>query len=99
MAVSAAGFVEKFKEFDEINTELPETVARALTAAQAYCSAAVWGDRYEDGVYCKAAHLLALTGFGENARIKGTTKTIYGQQFQEMLTALPLRLMVSGGLP
>lgn len=97
MAITATDFVSSYKEFEEINELAPETVAAALLRAQAFCSASVWGDRYEAGVFCKTAHLLAMSPFGENARIAGKNETAYGEVFKEMLRALPIRLMVSGG--
>lgn len=45
----------------------------------------------------KAAHLLAMSPMGENARLeKGSRETTYGIVFQELLRALPLRGFVTG---
>lgn len=97
MAIDNASFVAAYPEFDEINDLAPASITSALTRAQAFCSAAVWGDRYEAGVFVKAAHLLAMTPFGENARIAGSNATAYGETFKEMVRALPMRIIVSGG--
>jgi len=97
MAITATDFVAAFPEFDEINDVAPTAVSGALTRAQAYCSATVWGDRYEAAVFTKAAHLLCMTPFGENARIDAKAATAYGETFKEMLRALPMRILVSGG--
>lgn len=97
MAIDAASFVANFPEFEEINDVAPAAVAGALLRAQAYVSATVWGTRYEAAVFTKAAHLLCMTGFGENARIDSKAATAYGQTFTEMVRALPIRILVSGG--
>lgn len=97
MAIDAASFVANFPEFEEINEVAPAAVTGALLRAQAYVSSTVWGPRYEAGVLTKAAHLLCMTGFGENARIDSKAATAYGETFKEMLRALPLRILVSGG--
>ena len=45
----------------------------------------------------KAAHLLAMSPMGENARLdKSGRETTYGVVFNEMLRALPLRGFVVG---
>lgn len=97
MAIDAASFVASFPEFDEINDLKPEMVTGALTRAQAFCSLKVWGDRYEAAVFAKAAHILAMSPLGENLRIDAKQATAYGVLFKEMLRALPIRMMVSGG--
>lgn len=97
MAIDAASFVAAFPEFEEINDLRPDAVTGALTRAQAFVSAKIWADRYEQGVFTKAAHLLCMTAFGENARIDSKAATAYGETFKEMLRALPIRLIVSGG--
>lgn len=97
MAITSADFVATYPEFDEINDVAPASVSKALLRAQAFCSASIWVDRYEAGVFAKAAHLLAMTPFGENARIDAKQVTAYGVVFDEMVRALPIRLMVSGG--
>lgn len=97
MAVSTAGFVAQFPEFEEALELKPEMVERAVARAQAFVSARVWGDRYEDGVYTKAAHLLAMGASGELLRIDAKQATAYGVTFDEMVRALPIRLLVAGG--
>ena len=97
MAIDNATFVATYAEFEEINDLRPAVVTSALTRAQAFVSQTVWGDRYEAGVFAKAAALLAQTGFGENARIQGTQKSIYDVTFSDMVRALPMRVLVSGG--
>jgi len=97
MTVGVAGFVASFPEFEEAADLKPDMVEAALKRAQAFVSARVWGDRYEQGVYQKAAHLLAMSALGENLRIDAKQATAYGVVFDEMVRALPIRLMVAGG--
>lgn len=97
MSITATDFVASFPEFEEINELRPSAVTGALLRAQAFVSQQYWADRYEQGVFTKAAHLLAMTAFGENARIDAKAATAYGEVFKEMVRALPLRVMVSGG--
>jgi hypothetical protein len=97
MAVDADSFVANFPEFAEILELKPETVDAVLLRAKAFCSQRLWGERYEAGVFQKAAHLLAMTAFGENLRIDGQKATAYGVVFDEMVRALPVRIMVAGG--
>lgn len=95
MALDVATFVDKFPEFDEIGTASPGTITQAIADAKHFVSAPIWGARYESGVLYKAAHLLAMSPFGEGARLdkKGDNST-YGVVFDSMLRALPNRMMV-----
>ena len=96
MALDAAAFISEFPEFADVNTANPALVARTLRAAAAYCDATLWGARYRDGVFTKCAHLLSLSPFGESARLaKGSKETIYSIQFDDMIAALPVRMLVT----
>lgn len=95
MALDVATFVDKFPEFDEIGAISPATVEQAIADAKHFCSASIWGSRYESAVLYKAAHLLAMSPFGEGARLdkKGEQST-YGVVFDNMLKALPARMLI-----
>jgi len=97
MAVDVASFVAVYPEFRETGELVPDMLERVLRDARAFCSARVWGDRYEAGVFAKAAHLLAMSPLGENLRIDAKQQTAYGVVFAEMVKALPLRVLVAGG--
>lgn len=97
MAVDAATFVLNFPEFREINATAPEVIANALAEAATFCDPAIWGPRYNSGVMRKAAHLLCMTPFGENARLAEGTQSVHGIVFEEMLRSLPFRVAVAGG--
>jgi hypothetical protein len=96
MAIDNATFVERFPEFAEIDTSYPAQVTARLDAAKHFVSASLWGSRYEDGVFYKAAHLLAMSPLGENARLESGVDTTYDVVFRSMLLSLPVRGLVSG---
>lgn len=97
MAINSTDFLATYPEFEEIFAVRPNVITAQLRTAQAFCSERLWGDRYAAGVYCKAAHLIAMTPFGENARLKGGVSTTYQAVFKEMVSALPVRVAVAGG--
>ena len=94
--VTAATFVSKFPEFQEIHETVPAVVENALDEAKHFVDATTWGSRYQAGVFRKAAHLLCMSAFGENARISGERASVHGVVFEEMLRALPIRIAVGG---
>lgn len=97
MAVTAAAFVSRFPEFTDTNDVAPGAIEAALSTAATFVSSTRWGSRYEDAVMYKAAHLLAMSPMGENARLeKGSEKTTYGVVFDSMLRALPVRFLTPG---
>jgi hypothetical protein len=96
MAVDAATFVASFPEFEEIYDLRPAVVENALTEATTFCDAVTWGTRYQSGVFRKAAHLLCMSAFGENARISGDKDSVHGRVFDQMLLSLPIRIAVAG---
>jgi len=99
VSLDVAGFVARYPEFSEVGELAPAMVTSAINSAKNFVSQSLWGARYEEGVLCKAAHLLAMTPMGENARLdKSSPETTYGLVFKEMLRALPVRFMVSGRL-
>lgn len=99
MAIDRASFLQLFPEYNEVNDEpmCQPMIDRCLRDAQIFVDAAVWGDRYEAGVFYKAAHLLAMSPFGENARLQGDrTSSVYSVVFEDMLKALPVRGVCAG---
>lgn len=95
--MDTAGFLVEFPEFVLINTQKPALIPATLARAAAHVSARVWGNRYDRGVYLKCAHFLAMSPFGETARLtKGTNvTTVYEQQFTDELRALPIRMFTT----
>lgn len=105
MAVDRDTFVLNFPEFTEMASDgsgdlplgAPEVIDRALRDAARFVGRKQWGTRYEDGVFVKAAALLALTPFGENMRLKGTMSSPYAEMFRDMQRSLPYRFALTGG--
>lgn len=82
MAVSVLQFKAEFPEF--ANTENALIQSR-LTMATARVNSTVWGSRQNDGIKMLAAHLIALSPLGEQAKLKHENRgTIYGDQFEAM---------------
>ncbi len=99
MSIDAATFVSERPEFKEAYEESGSTavITSALRDAAMFVDSAVWGDRYQGALFVKTAELLAMTPFGENARLKGAPDSSgYAVIFNQMLLALPMRVMVSG---
>ena len=63
-------FTRRFPEWDQIRLDAPEIIETAISDAEQFVDAAVWGSRYAAGLAYKAADLLAGGPFGENARLK-----------------------------
>ncbi len=96
MTVSAATFLVEFPEFGPTNTQRPGLIEAKLAHAQRFVSTRLWGDRYDRAVYLKAAHLLAMSPFGENARLSKTSpETVYSVLWDQELEALPVRMWTS----
>lgn len=99
MVIDGATFVLEYPEFLECYDTAPRLIQRALRQGAAFCDSGVWGSRYADGVFCKAAEILAMTPFGENARLKGDPSTSgYAITFAQMLQSLPIRIGLAGGV-
>lgn len=95
MAVSVSGFLAEFPEFVLTNTNFSALVLAKLTAATPHVSRTLWADRYEHAVYLKTAHMLAMSPNGESMRLhKYSEKTVYSQQWDEEIRALPVRMLV-----
>ncbi len=98
MAVTLATFVETFPEFKATADDVSLTpyVQSKLDAAARHVSAAVWGSQYEYAVMLKAAHMLAMSPYGEKMRLnKNSKETVYGVLFAEELRALPIRMLIT----
>lgn len=88
-------FVQRFPEWADVADAKPELIETALADAAQFVDATLWGRRYDAGLAYKAADLLGASPFGENARLKDDpTKTTYGQRFEEMRRALPVRVLL-----
>jgi hypothetical protein len=94
MAIDTASFLQRFPEFTQTNDENPTLIPACLQDATYFCDPVRWGNRYEAGVFCKAAHLVSMHPFGLSARLSKTdAATIYSSLFDDMKLALPVRMM------
>jgi hypothetical protein len=98
MSVDAATFALEYVEFANVNTSHPAMVARALRLAATEVDADVFLEAYQDAVFLKAAHALALSPFGENLRA-GYDKndSPYLAQYILLRNARVDRVLVGGG--
>ena len=82
MAVSLDAFTTQFKEFQGVDATLLQA---QLSAAVLSVDATVWGAKADQGVYYLAAHMLALSPFGQNARmVDAKGQTTYWIHFRRL---------------
>jgi len=80
LVLSVRKFQNRFPEFKETDAV---QVQRALEDSQGTLDATTWGDRLEQGIAYQAAHLLAMSPLGEQAKLSLEKRgTIYGQRFE-----------------
>jgi hypothetical protein len=79
---NAASFKARWAEF----ASTPDaTVEAALAEAGRRCSAAVFGDRHDDAVGLRAAHLLSVSPFGQQARLESDkAETVYMAEWRQL---------------
>lgn len=80
--MSLAEFRVRFPEF----TQTPDALVSAkLTEAERSVSQEVWGETAYDGAYYRAAHLLAVSVFGQNARlVSNAGETTYNTEYKRL---------------
>jgi hypothetical protein len=84
MALAVADFLKVFPEFNALYAEDPTYVSAALARAERRVSDS-WGDRRDDVVGYTAAHQLALSPYGRNARmIDGKNVSTYSVELEKM---------------
>lgn len=98
MAVTAAEFKVRFSEFSEVAST---DIDPKLADAKAFLDEAAWGttDRYERAVYYLAAHLLAISPYGQQLQlVNDSGKTVYGEfYYTHLLPMIGRRGQISGG--
>ncbi len=88
--------------FDSFTTSHPEFIPAGedlieakVAAAVLQVDAEVWGDKVDLGVELTAAHLLAMSPFGQNARlVPEDGVTIYERQLRRMQMQVGHRALV-----
>lgn len=83
MEVSAAAFLIDFPEFDRVDRLLIE---RKLVLAEKFTPESTWGTNWRDGIMLYAAHLIASTPLGQQARLENDDKyeTTYLQERRDL---------------
>lgn len=98
MAVTAAEFKVRFKEFSDVDDA---DITPKLDDAQAFLDEKAFGttDRYERAVYYRAAHLLAISPYGKQLQLTNEDgRTVYGDFYdQKILPLIHRRGQISGG--
>ncbi len=82
MAVTEDDFIARFPEFEEAGV----TISVVLDEAVRRTDGDIFGNKTDDAVMYRAAHLLAISPFGQNARMvakDGTT--IYGNELEKLI--------------
>ena len=79
MAVDRRSFLARFPEFEPAPRAMIE---EALDEGARNVDAQVWGSKTNDGIRWKTAHLLAISPFGQQARLVSKDgSTTYGVRF------------------
>lgn len=88
------------QRFPELASTPSGVIKLALETAGRECAEAVWGARHGEGCSYYAAHLIALrvrqVGASVNQAVAGPSggtglgSTFYGQQYQDLLSTLPI---------
>lgn len=89
-----ADFRENFPEMDKATDAL---VQAKLDQAIRRLDASVWGDTLADGQLYLAAHLVAISPFGRNAKLVAKDgSTIYGEIYERLAKAAASGFRVAG---
>lgn len=97
MAVTLASFRVAFPEFEGADDSL---VQAKLDEAVLALDERVFGARFDEAVRYRAAHTLAISPFGQNARLVAKDgSTTYGTQFDAVCRACAGGPWVVGQLP
>ena len=81
-ATSSHAFRVRFPEFADLADSL---VTAKIGEAQRRCDAGLWGSKYQDGVFYLAAHLLAISPFGQDARLsQANNETVYYSEHKRL---------------
>lgn len=86
MAVDATDLVTRFPEFTPAVSANPAMVDAAIAEAARRIDVDVWGTKSDDGTLYLAAHLLAISPFGQNARLQSKAgESTYGNEHARMV--------------
>jgi len=93
MAVTLGAFTTQFKEFQGVD---PTLLQAQLDAAALSVDRTIWGAKADQGTYYLAAHMLALSPFGQNARmVDAKGQTTYWVHFRRLRSEVTSGFRVS----
>ena len=85
MPLTVDTFKIRFPEFSDADVPL---VSQKLDQASRGMDATVWGDLFDDGQAQKAAHLLALSPYGQQSGLRmgagANQRTVYQEEFDKL---------------
>lgn len=75
-------FLARFREFEPAPRAMVE---ESIEEATRNVDSSVWRDKTQDGIRWKTAHLLAISPFGQQARlVSNDGSTTYGKHFEAL---------------
>lgn len=101
MALDSTTFLVRFPEFKRAPVELIES---KITEAELQIDSAIWGTKTDLGAGYLAAHLLALSPFGQHARLvpanqkptRGEALTTYEREYKRLVGIVSSGFRVTG---
>ncbi len=94
MAVNVATFLNAFPEFRKADQE---EVRAKIGFATADVAAGTWGNRADEGIMYRTAHLLSIAPQGAQARLKSENRnTPYGVQYTELQKRVAWQVRTAG---
>lgn len=92
--MTVATLLERFPEFTDVNAEHPALISAKLAEAGRRVSASVTGDLYQDLVAYLAAHLIATSPQGQQARLASEAgSSTYWVVYQGLSRTVPTPTM------
>ena len=92
--MTVAAFLESFPEFTDVHAEYPTLLDAKLGEAGRRVSASVTGDLYPDLVGYLAAHLVATSPQGQQARqASDKGRTTYLDEYERLSRVVPIGTM------
>jgi hypothetical protein len=83
--LTSASFVQEFPEFFNAIEKYPGLVDAKLAEASRRIASKVWGEKTDDGIKYLAAHLLALSPYGQGMRLVAKDGgTVYQETYERL---------------
>jgi hypothetical protein len=92
--VNLATFLIRYPEFGD-GRAATDLIEQALDQASRAVSGDVWGSQLGDGRGLYAAHKLAVSPWGQQARLSDGFTSTYGKQFEKLQASIAPRMLVS----